>query len=40
MNVIKKYKKILIISISVVILQLLFGFDPKFTLINLIWLFV
>jgi hypothetical protein len=35
-----KYKKQLIITSSVVILQLLFGFDPKFCIINIIWLFV
>jgi hypothetical protein len=35
-----KYKKPLIITVSIVVLQLLFGFDPKFTLINLIWLLV
>ncbi len=35
-----KYKKPLIVTISVVVLQLIFGFDPKFTIINLIWLLV
>jgi hypothetical protein len=35
-----KYKKPLIITLSVIVLQLIFGFDPKFTLINIIWLFV
>lgn len=35
-----KYKKPLIISLSVLCLQLLFGWDTKFTLINLIWLLV
>jgi hypothetical protein len=35
-----KYKKPIIITLSVTVLQLIFGFDPKFTIINLIWLFV
>lgn len=34
----KKYAKPVIITLSVVILNLLFGFDAKFTIINLIWL--
>lgn len=37
---IKKYKKPIIITLSVTILQLIFGFDPKFCIINLIWLLV
>lgn len=37
---IKKYKKEIIVVLSVVLLQLFFGFDAKFTIINLIWLFV
>jgi hypothetical protein len=35
-----KYKKQVIITASVILLQVIFGFDPKFTLINIIWLFV
>jgi len=35
-----KYKKPIIITSSVIVLQLIFGFDPKFFIINLIWLFV
>ncbi|WP_262886690.1 hypothetical protein [Flavobacterium lotistagni] len=35
-----QHKKPLIIVTSVIILQLIFGFDPKFCIINLIWLFV
>jgi hypothetical protein len=35
-----KYKKQIIITASVILLQVIFGFDPKFTLINIIWLFV
>ena len=33
-----KYKKHIVITLSLVVLQWAFGFDPKFTLINLIWL--
>lgn len=35
-----RYKKPIIITGSVICLQLIFGFDPKFTIINIIWLFV
>ncbi|MFT3743901.1 MAG: hypothetical protein QM785_06350 [Pyrinomonadaceae bacterium] len=35
-----KYKKAIIITTSVIVLQLIFGFDPKFCLINIIWLLV
>ncbi len=35
-----KYRKPLIITTSVVVLQLLFGFDPKFCIINVVWLLV
>jgi ABC-type transport system involved in Fe-S cluster assembly fused permease/ATPase subunit len=35
-----KNKKPIIITISVIVLQLIWGFDPKFCLINFIWLFV
>jgi hypothetical protein len=35
-----KYKKPIIITTSVIILQLIWGFDPKFCLINIIWLLV
>jgi len=37
-NWIIKYKKLIVITLSLVLLQWAFGFDPKFTLINLIWL--
>ena len=33
-------KKPIIITTSVIVLQLIFGFEPKFCIINLIWLFV
>lgn len=35
-----RFKKPIIITTSVVVLQLIFGFDPKFCIINIIWLFV
>lgn len=34
----KRFRKPLVITVSVVLLNLVFGFDPKFTIINLIWL--
>jgi hypothetical protein len=37
---INKYKKPIVITTSLIVLQIVFGFDPKFTLINLIWLLV
>ncbi|MEY2739796.1 MAG: hypothetical protein RL259_1705 [Bacteroidota bacterium] len=39
-EIIIKYKKPIIITTSVIILQLIWGFDPKFCLINIIWLLV
>ena len=33
-----KYKKQIIITVSVITLDILFGFDPKFTIINFIWI--
>lgn len=35
-----KYKKPIVITTSVIILQAIFGFDPKFCVINIVWLFV
>ncbi|MFC6263633.1 MULTISPECIES: hypothetical protein [Flavobacterium] len=35
-----KYKKPIIITTSVIVLQLIFGFEPKFCIINIIWLLV
>jgi hypothetical protein len=35
-----KYKKPAVITGSVIVLQLVFGFDPKFCIINIIWLLV
>ncbi len=37
---VKKYKKPIIITTSVLVLQLIFGWDEKFCIINIIWLFV
>ena len=34
----KRYQKPVVIIASVVLLNIIFGFDPKFTIINLIWL--
>lgn len=34
----RKHRKQIIITLSVIMLNFIFGFDPKFTLINLIWL--
>ena len=35
-----KYRKAIVITASVILLQLIFGFDAKFSIINIIWLFV
>lgn len=35
-----RYKKPIVITTSVVVLQLIFGWDAKFCIINIIWLFV
>ena len=35
-----KYKKPVIITLSVIMLQLIFGFDSKFCIMNIIWLLV
>jgi hypothetical protein len=35
-----KYKRAIIITTSVAVLQVIFGWDAKFCIINLIWLFV
>ncbi|MEN2401755.1 hypothetical protein GKZ90_0018345 [Flavobacterium sp. MC2016-06] len=34
-----RYKKTIVVTTSLVVLQLIFGFDPKFSIINIIWLF-
>lgn len=35
-----KYKKPIVITVSITVLQIVFGFDPKFCIINIIWLLV
>ncbi len=35
-----RYKKQIIITTGIIILNLIFGFDARFTLINLLWLLV
>lgn len=35
-----RHRKPIVITSAVVGLQLLFGFDPKFCIINIIWLLV
>ncbi len=39
-ELLKKYKKPAVITASIIVLQFIFGFDAKFTIINLIWLIV
>jgi hypothetical protein len=39
-DVIIKYKKPIIITIGITALNLYFGFDARFTIINLLWLLV
>lgn len=36
----QKHRKPVVITTAVAVLQVLFGFDPKFCVINLIWLLV
>jgi hypothetical protein len=35
-----KHREPIIITTAVIVLQLIFGFDPKFCAINIIWLLV
>lgn len=35
---IRRYRKPIVITSAVVVLQVCFGFDPKFCIINLLWL--
>ena len=37
---VSRYKKILIITTSVCVLDIAFGFDIKFTIINMVWLLI
>jgi len=33
-----KYKKPIIITLSITLLNIIFGFDARFTIMNLLWL--
>lgn len=35
-----KYRKPIVISLGLLVLNLYFGFDARFTIINLLWLLV
>jgi hypothetical protein len=35
-----KYKKLIIITLGIAVLNLAFGFDARFTIINILWLLV
>lgn len=35
-----KYKKPIVITIGITVLNLIYGFDARFTIINLLWLLV
>lgn len=37
---ITKHKKPIVITIGITILNIVFGFDARFTIINLLWLLV
>ena len=39
-DVIIKYKKTIIITLGITLLNLYFGFDARFTIINLLWLLI
>ncbi len=39
-SIILKYKKQIIITIGITALNLYFGFDARFTIINFLWLLV
>ncbi len=36
----KKYRKPIVITLGITVLNIVFGFDARFTLINLLWLLV
>lgn len=38
--ILHKHRKPVVITSAVIALQLLFGFDPKFCIINILWLLV
>lgn len=35
-----KYKKPIVITVGITVLNIVFGFDERFTIINLLWLLV
>ncbi|MFM7729011.1 MAG: hypothetical protein ACKO7B_20095 [Flavobacteriales bacterium] len=35
-----RYKKPIVITAGILVLNLVYGFDPRFTIINLLWLLV
>jgi hypothetical protein len=39
-NFLIKYKKPIIITLGITLLNLYFGFDARFTIINLLWLLI
>jgi len=40
MEMLLKYKKPIVISLGIVVLNIIFGFDARFTIINVLWLLV
>lgn len=36
----KKYKKPILITATITVLNVVYGFDARFTVINIVWLFV
>lgn len=36
----KKYKKPILITATIIVLNVVYGFDARFTVINIVWLFV
>lgn len=36
----KRHKRFLVIVSGIVILNMMYGFDPRFTIINLLWIFI
>ena len=40
MQLLQKYKKPLLIVSGITVLNLVYGFDARFTIINLLWLLV
>lgn len=39
-NTFRKYRKQIVITSGIIALNLIYGFDPRFTLINILWLLV